>query len=219
MHRIGFCAWTQWQNRTELVPHSFSSRILLATIRSYGVVLWIESPSHYSVGFDPRSAISLTSKSSSDRSPDGKGVMSINRLGRLARNGTGALLVLLLSCVYGPTQAEAGCSHLVTAHSDRGVDVHGLDALITGGAASLPGDSPVHGGPRPGSSCSGPLCSSRDSLPLPASALPDRDRSDQWGSLTQVVPTPIAATRTHITAEPTLDPRIAAAAIFHPPRV
>jgi hypothetical protein len=147
--------------------------------------------------------------------------MTFDRLQHWTRLASGAVLLLLLQCVFMPSRAEAACSHLVTSVADRGIDVHGLDSLITGLASSLPGDSsiPAHPGPNPASPCAGGHCSSRDSLPVPAPSMPDRDRSEQWGNLSRLTPMPSLSEYALHFQEPTLRPTSLASAIFHPPRV
>ena len=103
------------------------------------------------------------------------------RFERLTRWATGALMLLLVHGLGLSRPAWAGCNHLVTSQSDRLLSIHQLDGLITGSSpsedpASKPG--PAHPGP-----CSGPGCSNRVPLPAPT-AVPDADRSDQWGVLT-----------------------------------
>ncbi len=90
---------------------------------------------------------------------NGGGVMRSDRLGRLARWSTGALLLLLIQCFAAPRSAWAGCnSHLVTSQSLRVLAHDHLDELITGGISATHAAGPERDRPAP-RRCSGPGCS------------------------------------------------------------
>ena len=145
--------------------------------------------------------------------------MRSDRLGRLARWSTGALLLLLIQCFAAPRPAWAGCNnHLVTSQSEGRLALNRLDDLITGGLpATLAGtsgqDRPDRPAPR---RCSGPGCSS--GVPRPTSAAsPSSGGPDQWVTL-EAAPGPIAASPPHLVPdEPAARPAGHKPSIFHPP--
>ena len=53
-------------------------------------------------------------------SPGGHGMMRPGYFQRLARLGTGALVVLVAQGLCAPGSAQAGCSHLVVSRNDAG---------------------------------------------------------------------------------------------------
>ena len=111
--------------------------------------------------------------------------MRFIRFERLARWGTGALILLLLHGVVAPSSAQAACNHLVTSRFDRFLDFKQLDALIVGDLSFLvpdeqardPLQQPV---PKRRLPCSGPSCTDR--VPSPVStATQGSAGSNQWG--------------------------------------
>src|SRR5215468_5841686 len=93
-------------------------------------------------------------------------------LDRLARWGTGAVVLFLLHGLAAPRPAWAGCNHLVVSQSDRTSPFHRLDAALTGGGSSAltvdpASELPNPPGPRRPAPCSGPGCSRRVPLPAP----------------------------------------------------
>ena len=95
-------------------------------------------------------------------------------------------MLLLVHGLGMARPAWAGCSHLVSSHSDRLLSINQLDGLITGGSPSSLSDDPAgEPGPKHPKPCSGPGCSNRVPMPAPTS-VPDSDRSDQWGVLTML---------------------------------
>ena len=140
---------------------------------------------------------------------------------RLARWGTGALVLLLVHGLAAPRTARAGCNHLVTSQSDRLLDFNRLDDLITGGSAATRADDPARNDPaqpgpqRPGR-CSGPGCSS--SIPRPPStASPSSGGPDQWMALGAVLGLAIASPPRLVPDEPAARPAGHKPSIFHPP--
>jgi hypothetical protein len=132
--------------------------------------------------------------------------------------GAGALMVLLAHGLGAPRSAWAGCNHLVSSRSDRHLDSNRLDAIIAGGSFS---DDPAHdplqeNGPKRSAPCSGPGCSSRAPLPVPA-APQGPNGSDQWVVMNAVVPLAVAAPRGRTIDEPPARPAGQTLSIFHPP--
>ncbi len=150
---------------------------------------------------------------------DGGGVMRSDRLGRLARWSTGALMLLVIQCFAAPRSAWAGCnSHLVTSRSERPLAYDRLDELITGGLALTVAEGP--GQDRPDRSaprrCSGPGCSS--GVPSPISTTPPSTGGpDQWVALEAVLGLIVASPPRLVPAEPAARPAGHKPSIFHPP--
>jgi hypothetical protein len=147
--------------------------------------------------------------------------MRRTRLDRLARWGTGAVVLFLLHGLAAPRPAWAGCNHLVVSESDRTSPFHRLDAALAGGGSSAltvdPAPEPPNPpGPRHPAPCSGPGCSRRVPLPAPT-AVPDSDRSDQWVVLSAVAHLTLASPPHHTSAEPAGRPTGEGPSIFHPP--
>jgi hypothetical protein len=140
---------------------------------------------------------------------------------RLARWGTGALVLLIVHGLAGLRSALAGCNHLVVSKSDRTSPFHRIDAALAGGgfaslAAHPAPELPNPPGPRRPTPCSGPGCSSRVPLPAPT-AVPDSDRTDHWVVLNAVTPLTLASPPHHRIAEPAGRPTGEGPSIFHPP--
>lgn len=143
--------------------------------------------------------------------------MKSRRLTRLERWGIGALS-LVIHCVVAPGLVRAGCSDHVTSHSDRRFEFDRLDPLILGdrhAAVSFDMRAEDKGSNRP-LPCSGPRCSSRAPVPIPA-AVNDTDRSDQWGYLTGLIVVPRTSPPVPIVEGPTPRPTAVKPSIFHPP--
>ncbi len=103
-------------------------------------------------------------------------------LERLARLGTGALVLLLAHGLAAPRTARAGCGHLVTSQSNRELDDNRLDDLITGHSTAMLAGDPGDSGPRGPLPCSGPGCS--NGVPRPVPAAPSAPVGpDQWLAL------------------------------------
>jgi len=129
-------------------------------------------------------------------------------------------MVLLVHSVGVSRSDGASCNHLVTSRSDRLLDFNRLDAIIVGGSSSFAddlADDPIdEKGPKRPTPCSGPGCSSRVPLPVPA-ASQSLDGSGRWLVLNAVVPRAVVSPRCR-----TLDEQAARSAghkpsIFHPP--
>jgi hypothetical protein len=139
---------------------------------------------------------------------------------RLMRWGAGALVLLLAHGLGAPRSAWAGCNHLVTSQSDRGLDFNRLDDLITGSSALLADDTdrerPGPPGPRTPRPCSGPGCSS--GVPWPAStASPSSGGPDQWIALESILDLAVASPPRLVPDEPAARPAGHKPSIFHPP--
>ncbi len=132
---------------------------------------------------------------------------------RLARWGTGAILLLVLHGFAAPSSAWAGCNHLVGSQTDPMSKVTRLDDLVTGGTAD--------GQPAPErrqAPCSGMSCSS--STPLPVStANPLPERSDQWGDVSAPVISRDTCHHGRIIDQPAPRGSHEPTSVFHPPRV
>jgi hypothetical protein len=147
--------------------------------------------------------------------------MRSTRRERLARLGSGALVVLLAHSVCASRSAWAGCNHAVALQSARLLDINRLDALISDGAsasvsAELAAGSKSESERTPSVPCSGPGCSSRGSLPLPTTSQ-GSDSSDQWLALQAVACLVLAGPPDHTRYEPGVRPIGRKLCIFHPP--
>ena len=151
--------------------------------------------------------------------PDGGGAMRSDRLGRLARWSTGALLLLLIQCFAAPRSAWAGCNNrLVTSRSERLLAHNRLDERIAVGLSAAleegPGqDRPDRPAPR---RCSGPGCSSGVPWPL-STASPSSGGPDQWLALEAVLNLVVASPPRLVPDEPAAQSAGHKASIFHPP--
>ncbi len=150
-----------------------------------------------------------------------RGVMTSDRLKRLARFGIGALVLLLIQGFSAPRLAWAGCNHLVVSRFDSSLDFNRLDELLTARSASVSADdlaqSPLGPGvPERRTPCSGMNCSSR--APLPASTVsPEPPNVDQWGALgARLVREPLLALD-RSNEQPTSGRAGYKPSIFHPP--
>jgi hypothetical protein len=144
-----------------------------------------------------------------------RGVMRSIPFKRLARLGTGAILLLLVHGLYAPGSAWATCNHLVTVRPDPSFNLARLDALIVGDSVKSPLEQPAPARRMP---CSGLSCSSQ--VPAPASTIsPEPNGSDQWGTLGVLVV--FEVTSPPVTTNDQPAPRSSAekTSIFHPPRV
>jgi len=135
--------------------------------------------------------------------------------------GAGVLMVLLVHGVVASRSAWAGCNHLISSRFDRLLDLNRLDAIIAGGSFSSLADDPAHDpldekGPKRPTPCSGPGCSSRVPLPVPA-ASQGPDGSDQWVVMNVVVPLAVVSPRCRMIDEPGARPAGHKPSIFHPP--
>jgi hypothetical protein len=131
---------------------------------------------------------------------------------RLARWGTGALVLLLAHGLAAPRTAQAGCNHLVTSQSDRLLDHNRLDSLITGHVQD-PAGQPGPQGPLP---CSGPGCS--NGVPRPVPAAPSAPVGpDQWLALSAAMRLTEVAPHRLPPDEPAARPAGHKPSIFHPP--
>jgi len=146
------------------------------------------------------------------------------RFQRLARLGTGAILLLLVQGLAAPGSAWAGCTHLVTSRSDPYKNLARLDGLFVDGSApqvmgtSIESPLNIPAAPARQLPCSGLTCSSRDSVPGSTVAT-ESDDSDQWGTLiTELVPE-LARSPVSADGDPAPRSEIAKTSIFHPPRV
>jgi hypothetical protein len=141
---------------------------------------------------------------------------------RLARLGTGALVLFLVQGFGAPPSAWAGCTHPAASQSDPYRDLYRIDTLFMGGASSPADDgltqSPLEP-PARRSPCSGLSCSSRDPLPTSTTA-PAVEGSQQWGSLGGMR---VVIRTTSLYSRALDEPAPADAgdktSIFHPPRV
>jgi hypothetical protein len=152
---------------------------------------------------------------------DGGGVMRSMRFERPARWVTGALMVLLVHGLGAPRPAWAGCNHRIVSKSDRALDFNRLDALIVGGSSTASSDALARDplkeqGPNRPTPCSGPGCSSQVPAPIPT-AIPNTDRSDQWGNLSSPAIHPIGSPPSRTIHEPVGRPTGQKPSIFHPP--
>jgi hypothetical protein len=142
--------------------------------------------------------------------------MGSDRLGRLARWGTGAFVLLLVHGLSSPGVVRAECNHLVSSQSDRRLDVNRLDVLITGDSSVMPAAEPSQPGPRRPKPCSGPGCSS--GIPWPQStASPSSGGPDQWVALEAVLRLTVTSPPCHLSHEPAARPAGHKPSIFHPP--
>jgi hypothetical protein len=152
-----------------------------------------------------------------DLSLDVEAVMSSMRFERRMRWATGALMLLLVHALALSRPAMAGCNHLVSSHSNRLLNIHQLDGLITGGSLSPISEDPASPRqPEHPAPCSGPGCSNRMPLPAPT-ALPNYDRSDQWCVLTTLAFLPSVSPPSRMVDEPAARPSGEKPSIFHPP--
>jgi hypothetical protein len=142
--------------------------------------------------------------------------MGSYRLERLARWGTGALVLLLAHGLAAPGAARAGCNHLVTSESDRRLDLHRLGDLITGGPSVILADGPTQPGPQPPRPCSGPGCSSNVPSPLSTTS-PSSGGLDHWVALEAVLRLAVTSPLRHLPEEPAARPAGHKPSIFHPP--
>ena len=152
----------------------------------------------------------------------GKHVMRSGRFKRLARLGTGALILLL---VHGILCASRCPGRLQPSRrsleSDRRLDLNQLDAFIVGDLSSLAsGDrlqDPLRQ-PRPkhGSPCSGPSCSDRAPVAV-STASQGPQGSDQWGALCTLVLQPDRSPPDQTIDEPAPCSIGHNCSIFHPP--
>jgi hypothetical protein len=150
---------------------------------------------------------------------DGGCVMRSDRLGRLPRWCTGALLLLLIQCFAAPRSAWAGCNnHLVTSQSERLLHHNRLDELITGGLSATLAEGPGQDRPdRPAPRrCSGPGCSSGVPWPLPTTS-PTPGGPDQWVALEAVLDLIVASPSRLVPDESAARPAGHKPSIFHPP--
>jgi hypothetical protein len=90
-----------------------------------------------------------------------RGVMRSIPFKRLARLGTGAILLLLVHGLTAPGSAWAGCNHLDASRTDPGRLPSIFDALLDDLAAPANGN-PTRQPPRP---CSGAFCSGQPATP------------------------------------------------------
>ena len=140
---------------------------------------------------------------------------------RLARFGTGVLVLLVVHGFVMTSIAWAGCNHLVLSHLDTDLRSYGLDELIVEGASSPLNDSlqyPLEqSSPGRRMPCTGLRCSSRDPLPVPI-AFQGPSGPNQWVTLSAVVV--LEHTSSRVLNSDELVPRPAArnSAVFHPPR-
>jgi hypothetical protein len=114
------------------------------------------------------------------------------RFERLARWAAGALIVLMVHAVGAPRSAEAGCNHL----------------MARGPLKDQGPNRPTH--------CSGPGCSKQVPVPVPT-AVPNSDRSDQWGNVNPPAILPIAYSTSPSIEGPAARPTGEKPSIFHPP--
>jgi hypothetical protein len=135
---------------------------------------------------------------------------------RLMRWGIGAAVLLLAHGLGAHGMAQAGCNHLVTSQSDRRLDIHRLDDLITGGSIAMPADESGQPGPRPSKRCSGPGCSSGVPWPL-STASSSSGGPDQWVALASVLGPAVTSPPRHRPDEPAARPVGHKPSIFHPP--
>jgi hypothetical protein len=151
-----------------------------------------------------------------------QGVMTKDRVKRLARLATGALLLLVVQAVVAPRSAWAGCSHPASAHVDPFVDLYPLDSIFMAGFSSDSPDgssrSPVDL-PARHSPCSGLSCSTRDPLPI-STASPGLESSHQWGAtLGALIDLDTQSSTGRTFDEPAPIAVGEKTSIFHPPRV
>ena len=144
----------------------------------------------------------------------GRGPMRSIRFKRLARLGTGAVLLFLVHGFSAPGSAWAGCNHLVTSRTDPGRLSSRIEPLIL----DLAGRSdplPVPASPRP---CSGTWCSGQPAAPsVPAGVLDGR--LDSWAWCTEI-PCFASTGSSFLSDETTaLRPLRKGSAVFHPPRL
>ncbi len=139
---------------------------------------------------------------------------------RLGRWGIGAMLLLLFHGFAAPRSVWAGCSHLVSSRSDRQFDFNQVRAVIAGdqSATLLAADPVVGQGSKRPAPCSGPGCSSRRPMPVPASFL-DSDRYDQWVALDTLAIVIGASPPARTIEEPAAHIMGEKPSIFHPPPV
>lgn len=102
--------------------------------------------------------------------------------GRGMRTVAGVLVALVAVVLAAPSKANAGCARHVAVRPDPLDDLARLESLqgdvSTDDALtphSIPSDLP-----KP---CSGPSCSGRPAVPMPAPLVVHPDRSDRWGCL------------------------------------
>jgi hypothetical protein len=135
---------------------------------------------------------------------------------RLARLGTGVVVLLVVQCFCASRSAWAGCSHLVQSRSDRFHVLDRLDLLIENGSGQSPFEPSA---PARRSPCAGLSCSSRESLPI-STATPGSDGSFEQGCALDRLVVPSADSHSHRPfAEPARPLMVERQSIFHPPRV
>jgi hypothetical protein len=153
--------------------------------------------------------------------PGGEEMMLKAHFRRLARLGTGALVLLIVHCVGSPRSAWAGCSHPPGASTVPFRDLYRLDTILMGeapsspfvGLSQFPPESPARRSP-----CSGMSCSSRDPLPV-STASPGARAAQQWCSLDALaVCHMINSWNCRALDEPVPAASGPKTSIFHPPR-
>jgi len=140
--------------------------------------------------------------------------MSSIRFKRLARFGTGVILLLLVQGFYAPRYAWAACSHLVTSRTESGHQFQLVERLILdlngGRTDSLPLPAPT----RP---CSGRWCSSEPAAPsVPLGTI--EGRLDTWACFVEI-PGLNSTSPSRLSDQTTvLRPIQGGSVVFHPPR-
>jgi hypothetical protein len=149
--------------------------------------------------------------------------MSSRRNWPLMSFGAWAATLLLLLGLGPPRTFAASCNHRVSSIGDRYLERYGLDAIITGGAPSAMSfetaqDSSTEQAPARRLPCSGPGCSSRVPMPVPAPSQFE-DVADHWMLLGTSVPLALESPRCRTIDEPPNRPCTGHPSIFRPPPV
>jgi hypothetical protein len=152
------------------------------------------------------------------------GVTRSRRTNRLAKRAAGTLLLSVVYALLAPSPAWAGCVHGAGSSSATIFRLYQFDEQLITGALSaserafvpLHSDSDSAPRDRP-APCSGPGCSGRAPLPVPAPSIVQHPSDRCLASIEQ---TAIGMTEPPIPQadEPNLHPIGRHSSIFHPPR-
>jgi hypothetical protein len=146
--------------------------------------------------------------------PGDQGLMRSGCLKRMARLGTGALVLLVVSGYYAPGSALAGCNHLVTSRLAQ----ERLHSLIEPSILDLARSSdplPVPAAPRP---CVGDWCSGQPVTPPVPPKVFDHGHTDSWAWCRSIPASDSMASSFLSTETISHGPVRQGNEIFHPPR-
>jgi hypothetical protein len=147
--------------------------------------------------------------------PGGRAVMRSVDYQRMARLGTGALLLLLVHGFYAPRSALAGCNHLVTSRIAQGQLPSWIEPLILD-LAGQPNQPSVPTSPRP---CLGRWCSGQPATPPIPPEVFDHGQLDSWAWCSSIPGSDSAASAFLSSETNAFRPVQAGNEVFHPPRL